>query len=95
MPHRTLPAATALTLLTLAAAAAHRHRAVHRALTAEKTARRLTDAAWHRDLQAFEDRLHALLTQQQHTAGVLHEADQVLDTALAVHRHNPQEGGPT
>lgn len=94
MPVRAVSAALALTVLALAAAAAHRHRAVRRALTSEQTARRIADAAWHRDIAAFETRLHGLLAAQHSTAGVLTEADQVLDTALAHHRNNP-EGGPT
>lgn len=95
MPARAVSVALALTVLAFAAAAAHRHRALRRALTSEQTARRITDAAWHRDIQAFEARLHGLFAAQHSTAGVLTEADQVLDTALAHHRNNPQEGGPT
>lgn len=95
MPHRAIPAALALTVLTLTAAAAlRRHRLLQQALAREKAARRITDAAWHRDLQAFDARLRAVLAAHQSTTGVLTEADQVLDTALAHHRTNP-EGGPT
>lgn len=66
-----------------------RHRCVRRALLKERAARRLTEAAHNRDMQAFRRRLNAAVQGQS----ALEEADRVLDVALAAHHHDP-EGGP-
>ncbi|MFI2620432.1 hypothetical protein [Streptomyces sp. NPDC018584] len=90
MTHRPTAMLAALTTLVLIAATI-RHRRLRRALHAERAARRLADAAHHRDLNAFTRRLHAAIG----THHVLAEADLILDAALATHLDDPHpEGGP-
>lgn len=60
-----------------------------RALTRERAAHRLTDAAQHRDMEAFRHRIAQALAE----ARVLEAADRIVDDELArTIRHNPQEG---
>ncbi|MEV6165785.1 hypothetical protein AB0L71_28500 [Streptomyces sp. NPDC052052] len=64
-------------------------RTVRRALTRERAARRLTEAAQHRDMQAFRRRIDAAIAEQR----VLAAADRIVDDELArTIRHNPKEG---
>lgn len=95
MPPRPIHIATTLATAGTALAIWMRWHRLRRALLQERAARRLTDAAWHRDVTAFDRRLTELIGQQHTTSSVLAEADQVLDTALATHHQNPQEGGPS
>ncbi|MEU9849286.1 hypothetical protein [Streptomyces sp. NPDC047985] len=81
--------AAVLTTAALAAGLAWRHaRSVRRALVLERAARRLTEAAQHRDLDAFRRRLDAAMAEQR----VLEAADRIVDDALARTTHDPQEG---
>lgn len=73
-----------------------RLRTLQRAIRVERAAVRLTDAAHHRDTQAFEQRIHAAIAK--HRAAelceqVLTEADRIITAELArTTRHNPHEG---
>ena len=64
-------------------------RHARRALTQERAATRLTDAARHRDAEALKDRVRKHLWEDAVTA----EADRVLDAAITKHVRNG--GGPT
>jgi HAMP domain-containing protein len=76
----------ALAVLVACVALFHLHR-VRRALVAERAARRLAAGMQARDMDAFRDRVNALLQDR----AVLTEAEQILDSALAIH-HNPEGG---
>lgn len=53
-----------------------------RQLAAERAARRLTEAAHHRDAQALADRVRQQITRQEAEAAVLQAAAFVVDNAL-------------
>ncbi|MFB7313017.1 hypothetical protein [Streptomyces sp. NPDC056192] len=84
------------TLTVGAAVALWRLRTLQRAIRVERAAVRLTEAAHHRDTQAFEQRIHAAIAK--HRAAelreqVLTEAEQIITAELArTTRHNQQEG---
>lgn len=79
---------TALTGVVVCVVLVRRHRCLRRALVTERAARRLTEAAHYRDMAAFSERLHAAVYARE----VLDEADLILDSALASHRHDPEGG---
>lgn len=93
---RTAMAAAALAAAVAVCAVIRRERRLHAALTRERAASRLTAGCLHRDLEAFQARIDALVAQQ----AVLAEAGQILDAELALHHpNNPidpnsMEGGP-
>lgn len=73
-----------------------RLRTLQRAIRVERAAVRLTEAAHHRDAQAFQARIRDAMAA--HRAAelaeqVLTEADRIITAELArTTRHNPQEG---
>ena len=89
---RTITAAVALAAAVAVSAAVRRHRCVVRTLARERAAHRLTDGCLHRDMQAFQLRIHDLMGART----ALVEADLVLDDALALHHADDPttEGGP-
>lgn len=82
-----LISSAALTGVVVCAVLVRRHCCLRRALVSERAARRLTEAAHYRDMEAFTERLHAAVYARE----VLEEADLVLDSALA--SHLDPEGG--
>lgn len=73
-----------------------RLRALQRVIRLERAAARLTDAAHHRDTEAFKRRIRAAIAEQR-TAELrdqlLTEAEQIITAEYArTTRHNPQEG---
>lgn len=66
-------------------------RRLRRAVAAERAARRLTDAAHHRDARAYKRRIQVLSAGRGDFDALL-EADAVLDEALAAHRTDPEGG---
>jgi len=89
---RTAMAAAALAAAVAVCAVVRRERRLHAQLARERAAARLTAGCLHRDLEAFQARIGAVLAQQ----AVLAEADQVLTAALAgTTQIDPStEGGP-
>jgi hypothetical protein len=85
-------AAAALAAAVAVCAVVRRERRLHAQLARERAAARLTAGCLHRDLEAFQARIGAVLAQQ----AVLAEADQVLTAALAgTTQIDPStEGGP-
>lgn len=79
--------AAALTGVVVCTLLVRRHLSTRRALVLERAARRLTEAAHYRDMEAFSERLRAAVLADS----VLGEADRVLDGALATH-HDPEGG---
>ncbi|MFE9491429.1 hypothetical protein ACFYNF_34165 [Streptomyces sp. NPDC006641] len=73
-----------------------RLRALHRLIRLERATTRLTEAAHHRDMNAFQNRVRALVAE--HRAAelreqLLTEAEQIITAEYArTTRHNPQEG---
>lgn len=66
-------------------------RRLRRAVAAERAARRLTDAAHHRDARAYKRQIEVLSAGRGDFDALL-EADAVLDAALAAHRTDPEGG---
>ncbi|MFB7738249.1 hypothetical protein ACFC08_28450 [Streptomyces sp. NPDC056112] len=85
----------ALAALTGAAIGVHRLHRLRRALSAERAARRLTDASHHHDLHALTEAMHRRLADALHAGQALAEADTVLTTALTDHRPDPEGGTPS
>jgi ABC-type nickel/cobalt efflux system permease component RcnA len=84
--------AAALALLTAAGTylvVRRQNRHLRRALSRERAAARLTQAAQHRDMTVLQARLDDARADQ----AVLAAADHVLDTALTHHGRDPKEGG--
>jgi Flp pilus assembly protein TadB len=73
-----------------------RLRTLQRAIRVERAAVRLTEAAHHRDAQAFQRRITDAMAAHRATElgeQVLTEADRIITAELArTTRHNPQEG---
>ena len=96
-----VPLAVAVAAGLIGAAAVFRQCRLRRLLARERAARRLTEGALHRDVDAFRRRVEVLTARQEPAFGVLAEADLVLDQALAAHGARPTstdsddlEGGP-
>lgn len=89
---RTAMAAAALAAAVAVYALVRRERRLHAQLARERASSRLTAGCLHRDLEAFQHRIGAVLEQR----AVLAEADQVLTDALAhTTQVDPHEkGGP-
>jgi hypothetical protein len=85
-------AAAALAAAVAVCAVVRRERRLHAQLARERASSRLTAGCLHRDMEAFQHRIGAVLAQR----AVLAEADQVLTAALAhTTRVDPHEkGGP-
>lgn len=85
-----LTTAAVLTTAALTAAlyAWRQIRTARRALVLERAARRLAEAAQHRDLDVFRRRLDATIAEQR----VLEAAGRIVDDALARTTNDPQEG---
>ena len=78
---RTAMAAAALAAAVAVYAVVRRERRLHAQLARERASSRLTAGCLHRDLEAFQHRIGAVLAQR----AVLAEADQALDEALVQH----------
>lgn len=95
-----VPLAVAVAAGLVVVAAVYRQERLRRVLSRERAARRLTEGALHRDVDAFRRRVEVLTARQEPACGVLAEADLVLDQALAAaHGGRPTdfddlEGGP-
>ncbi|WP_406425671.1 hypothetical protein [Streptomyces sp. NBC_00842] len=73
-----------------------RLRTLQHAIRTERAATRLTEAAHHRDTEAFQRRIRDAMAAHRATElreQVLTEADRIITAELArTTRHNPQEG---
>lgn len=73
-----------------------RLRSLQHAIRTERAAARLTEAAHHRDAQAFQRRIHAAVAEHRDVElrdRLLAEAEQIVSAEYArTTRHNPQEG---
>ncbi|MFD7615734.1 hypothetical protein [Streptomyces sp. NPDC059802] len=73
-----------------------RLRSLQRLIRLERATVRLTEAAHHRDMHAFQRRIRALVAEQRAAElreQLLAEAEQIITAELArTTRHNPQEG---
>ncbi|MET8746328.1 hypothetical protein [Streptomyces sp. NPDC004728] len=73
-----------------------RLRSLHRLIRLERATVRLTEAAHHRDMNAFQHRIQALVAEQRAAElreQLLAEAQQIIAAEYArTTRHNPQEG---
>ncbi|MFF7335486.1 hypothetical protein [Streptomyces sp. NPDC008150] len=82
------------TAVTAAVCLCRRHRRLAAALCAEQAARRLTDAAHHRDVTALEAEFALRLGRVVAGTHVLAAADQVVDDAYRSYRPYPEGGHP-
>lgn len=80
---RTAMAAAALAAAVAVYAVVRRERRLYAQLARERASSRLTAGCLHRDMEAFQRRIGAVLAQR----AVLAEADQVLTDALVHHSH--------
>ncbi|MFF2411832.1 hypothetical protein [Streptomyces sp. NPDC058092] len=90
-------AAAVFAALTVGAGLAWwRLRALQRLIRRERATVRLTDAAHHRDMEAFKRRIRAAVAEQRAAEDrdqVLAEAEQIITAEYARTTHrNPQEG---
>lgn len=73
-----------------------RLRTLQHAIRTERAAVRLTEAAHHRDAEAFQRRIHAAVAEHRDAElrdRILAEAEQIVSAEYArTTRHNPQEG---
>jgi hypothetical protein len=73
-----------------------RLRSLQHAIRTERAAVRLTEAAHHRDTEAFQRRIHAAVAEHRNAElrdRLLAEAEQIVTAEYArTTRHNPQEG---
>ncbi|MFE7111730.1 hypothetical protein ACFU98_29300 [Streptomyces sp. NPDC057575] len=73
-----------------------RLRSLQRLIRLERATARLTDAAHHRDAEAFKRRIRAAVAEQRAAElrnQLLTEAEQIITAEYArTTRHNPQEG---
>ncbi|WP_406163893.1 hypothetical protein OG298_45410 (plasmid) [Streptomyces sp. NBC_01005] len=90
-------AAAVFAALTVGAGLAWwRLRTLQRLIRLERATVRLTEAAHHRDMNAFQNRVHALVAEHRAAElrdDLLADAEQIVAAEYArTTRHNPQEG---